>query len=330
MNRCARCVAYGAGLAMTVAAVGCSQAPAERTATAKSAIVGVEMELFAPTYYGNDGDDPAWWQSLMTNWPNWGTNSMIIVNESSGPGPALDSTLQANIANFESTFVQTPDGRYPAQPKVLGYVNAVHGRPTWQIDQDIDAWKNFYGSQLSGIFFDQVARTSSDADDLAQIEYVTNYAKADGFAVVAFNMAGVYAPTQTYFHCLMGLGGYTARFILFEDYESRLTSSDYTTAYAPNGMMSWVYNYDGRLFVGLVHDAAPDGSTVNADLTQLNNFHMANVFVTDQPETPNPWAPGPSPSVWNAEGNITGEGIEWGGDQGTSTDYTDNCPAPAP
>jgi hypothetical protein len=325
-----RWMARGTGLAIFVTTAACSQGTAEKTAETKSAIDSVEMDLFAPTYYGNAGNDAAWWQGLMSNWPNWGQNSMIVVNESSGPGPALDSTLQTNISNFESTFVRTPDGQYPAQPKVLGYVNAVHGRSTTAIDQDIDSWKAFYGSLVSGIFFDQVARTSSDADDLAQIEYVTNHAKADGYSIVAFNMAGVYAPTQTYFHCLMGLGGYTARFILFEDYESRVTSSDYTTAYASGGTMSWVYNYDGSLFVGLVHDAAPGGSTVNADLTQLNSYHFGNVFVTDQPETPNPWAPGPSAAVWNAEGEITGEGITWGGAQGTSTDYSDSCPTPAP
>jgi hypothetical protein len=281
-----------------------------------------EMDIIAPSYYGTAGAPESEWTDLESNWPNWGTTSMVIINEDSGPGPAKDDTLFNNA----TTFLADEDG----VPKILGYLNAGAPLDTAAMTTQIDHWISWYPS-LSGIFFDKAARgnvTGGQASDVAQMEYVVNYAISTyHFPYMVFNTAGDYNTTQYLFDCMHQLGGFNPIFVTVEDYESNLAS--HASDFAPGGNLNWVHNYQATGFAGLVHDAPADGSSVNSDLTAFASYAMAFVFVTDQKESINPWEPGPAADVWSAMGNITGQGIEWSFADGTSTNYTASCPMPA-
>ncbi len=303
-----------------------------------------EMDLIAPEYYGMSWSPQSEWQSLETDWPATGSNSMIIVNPDSGPGGGPDSGLYTNVSNLLSMNSRRP-------PKILGYVDmpatfdqcgfATMSRTTSQITADVDNWVSWYGPLLSGIFFDDVARDdpnngSTYSADISEIEYVLMYTLSTyHFPLVVLNAAGNYVTTERLFNCGINIAqsnGTQIVIVTMETYENLNTvpgaTSDINTHasdFGPGGALNWVHNYPASNFAGIVHNGT--AGSVLSDLQALASYNAGFSFVTDGAE-PMPWEPGPSDSIWTALSNNTGEGVSWSFADGTTGGYDGRCPPP--
>jgi hypothetical protein len=302
-----------------------------------------EMDLLAPSYYGNDGDPPDEWSALEQLYVNNGLHNMIILNEDNGPGTSYDETLAGNISDMQTNW-------FDNQVRYLGYVlmpanydannNASFGRTTADVLTDVNNWR-WYGpvNNMVGIFFDEVERLSPNSDpyawssaDLPQIEYVASQLVATTpFRTIVMNAAGAYTTTQGLFYCVNQiLAGTGAQFIVvtLETYESAAGDniSTHASDFDVGGALNWTHHYPATGFAGLVHDATAAG--VFNDLQAFANYNMAFGFVTDQTYYPNAWEPGPSPAVWNALGGNTGIDRSWtfAGDNSGGLNFT--CPTP--
>lgn len=323
--------------AMSLFATMCSAAGlASLPASARAA----EMNILAPSYYGNSGDDPAAWSNLQSYWPTNGSNGMIIVNPDNGVGTAVDNTLLNNIA-----ALKYGDNW---QPHFLAYVdlpeaydsnhNQIPGFDSSEKTKEIDNWVAWYGGLIDGFFFDDVAREGSGATsfDLSHIEYVVSYAIGQYKPpIVVMNAAGAYSTTAGLYYCVGNtVQSNHSQFIVVtvETYEDKARSgsqSDIHTHgadFAAGGPLHWVYGYPASTFGGLVHDGS--ASAVFSDLQILASYNIASTFVTDMPEVPNPWDPGPSHDVWTDLASDTGSATSWTFPGGTSGGLSVLCPPP--
>ncbi len=125
---------------------------------------GIAQQLAVPAYI-DPVAAPAAWSQLTTSRP--GSVGLVVANVDSGPGAAAEPAWASVIHQAHA-----------AGSKVLGYVDTGYlGAPTadqpgglltragqtglqaWlpQAEADINAWYQFYGSDIDGIFFDEGA-----------------------------------------------------------------------------------------------------------------------------------------------------------------------------
>ncbi len=122
------------------------------TAKATNTIKGADkvasttsMKIMVPAYFG---DNSTYWSTMTTQASSHPGMIYAIINVNSGPGTAEDNTLLSLITTFRN-----------AGGKILAYVNTWGSStilPESTIKPDIDKWYSWYGSQVDGVFFDQM------------------------------------------------------------------------------------------------------------------------------------------------------------------------------
>ena len=307
------------------------------TAVSKMSDAG-EFDYLVPAYYGETGESGPW-EDMQAFYPNNGVRSMIIVNPDNGPGTSRDNVLEGNMADMND--------EYDHQPKFIGYVdmpatydvngNAVMVRSTSDILTDVDNWFAFYNSEMNGagLFFDDVERQNPPSNlpqwssaDLPQIEYVvsTIFTKYQPKNIV-MNAAGAYSTTQGLFYCvgnIVSAAGSQLVVVTMETYEGDINT--HASDFALGGALHWVYNYPATYFAGLVHNGTVSGAPT--DIQTLVSYNMSLGFVTDQPQTPNPWDPGPTWPQWEAMEANMGNSVSYTFPGGTSGGLSFDCPPP--
>jgi hypothetical protein len=159
----------------------------------------IDQQLAVPAYI-DPAADPGAWTQLSGSQP--GTVGIVVANVDSGPDsqavPAWASAIQqAHAAG--STVLGYVDSGYLGSP-IAGYPNGLPtrsgltGLQAWlpQAEADVNAWYQFYGSSLGGIFFDegtnQCGPTASSDLYAAEYQALSAYVKqAHPGALTALN-----------------------------------------------------------------------------------------------------------------------------------------------
>ena len=182
-----------------------------------------------------------------------------------GPGPTQDPNV-VNRVNQLNASVHS----------LYGYVANEYGRYYYDITADIDHWRTWYG--ITNIFFDVSARLPFNTD-LSKMEALVAYVTQFG-GQAEFNWGAV--PTEAFANCL-GDQAYTSsgtpaiHFVTQETFEDvYLNDANWPT---------WINSYRADHFTQIIHDATPDGSTVDtppnsiADKSAARN--ASSIFITD-------------------------------------------------
>ena len=135
--------------------------------TAASLDTSITQKIAVPSYI-NPLADPDAWARLATSSP--GTVGFAVANVINGPdyfpldewseGDPEPSARAASASSATSTpdISARPDSaRASARPIAIDWMS--------QIQHDIDTWYKFYGSSLSGIFFDQMQNACGPTPD---------------------------------------------------------------------------------------------------------------------------------------------------------------------
>jgi len=250
--------------------------------------------------------DPAYfvpgplWTQLQQSTPYVGIAVANVVNGPDYlPDPNYASTIQATTTTASGI-------------KVLGYVRTGYFGSTglttrlgqtdttsWlaQIEQDVDAWYNFYGSAgLAGIFFDEAQNTCNDAN---MYSYITAYVKQNHTGALVAENPGTAVPS-----CFQG----TADILLtFEGtYLCYIQDSTCPTA---QQYIDLAWNpVDPQAIWHLVYDASSAQIPNAAALTKARG---AGWFYITSDTLPNPWDSLPTGTDWSGELAATAPG---GGD----------------
>ena len=178
-----------------------------------------------------------------------------------------------------------PDPNYVAAVKqaqakgidVIGYVDTAYGtRSISAVETEVNNYRAWYN--VTDIFFDEAASSSSY---LSYYQTISNYVRATTAGSTVILNPGVY-PDQSY----MDLGDIV---LAFEG-----TYAEYLTASVP----SWVSNYPASDFAAVVFAASGTSSLTQA-LSLASERNTANVYVTDNSSSTNPYSD--LPSYWTSE-----------------------------
>ena len=147
---------------------------------------------------------PNWWIGPTYNWTplitaitnNPTVKFVVAININSGPDTAVNTDYSAH-GLVDLRNAATASG---ADLKIIGYNSTLYNngtRSAAQIDLDTDRWFSFYGTQIDGIFFDEMKNTTgSEAFYLAR----SNYAKSKNWVGITWGNPGTstiagYVPT---------------------------------------------------------------------------------------------------------------------------------------
>jgi Spherulation-specific family 4 len=98
---------------------------------------------------------------------------VAVVNPSSGPGGAVDSTYTTGINNLRAANVI-----------VVGYVYTNYaGRAAATVQSEVDKWRSFYPA-VNGIFFDEMSNTPGNEGYYSALDM---YARGRGFSYTVGN-----------------------------------------------------------------------------------------------------------------------------------------------
>jgi Spherulation-specific family 4/Bacterial Ig domain len=160
---------------------------------------------------------------------------------------------------------------------VIGYVDTAYGtRSISAVETEVNNYKAWYN--VTDIFFDQAASSSSY---LSYYQTISDYVRTRTAGATVILNPGVY-PDQSY----MGLGDIV---LAFEG-----TYAEYLAASVP----SWVTNYPASDFAAVVFAASGTSSMTQA-LALASERNTANVYVTDNSSSTNPY--NDLPSYWTSE-----------------------------
>lgn len=252
---------------------------------AVAATAGVGQHIAVPAYIYPTGTGATQWGQIASGAP---TAGIAVANVYNGPSNQFD-------ANWKTVI----DKAHNAGVKVLGYVDTGYFGTTgqltrlrdnsvsaWlaQIETDVNAWYQFYGASIDGIFFDQATRdcgpTTGSTTYSDQYQFVSDYAKRYHTGALTVLNPGIDVP-QCYENSADIL-------VTFE--------SDYN-AYMAFKPMAWESSYDPNKFWHLVY-SVPDQTSMTAAMNQSKNNGAGYVYITDA-AMPNPW--NTLPAYWNAE-----------------------------
>ncbi len=162
-----RAAVYGAGIVavVIVCLVVLVLLPSDRGSAPNPGQSGnsdLDQQLAVPAYV-DPITDPGTWTELTG--AKAGTVGIIVANVDNGPGPqpvpAWASAIQQAHANgskvlgyVDTGYLGSATGSHPGGLSTRSGSGGLH---QWlsQIESDIDAWYQFYGSDLGGIFMDQ-------------------------------------------------------------------------------------------------------------------------------------------------------------------------------
>ena len=142
----------------------------------------LDQQLAVPAYIDPTSDPTAWTDLTQTETDTLG---IVVANVDSGPDsqavPAWASAIDATHAAGAKVLGYVDTG-YLGSP-ITGFSNGLYTRSSltgfqaWlpQIEADINAWYQFYGNDLDGIFFDEATNTCgpTPTSDLYAQEYQT-------------------------------------------------------------------------------------------------------------------------------------------------------------
>jgi len=147
---------------------------------------------------------PNWWIGSPYNWTplitaitnNPTVKFVVAININSGPDTAVNTDYSLHgLVDLRNAAIASG-----ADLKIIGYNSTLYNngtRSAAQIDLDTDRWFSFYGTQIDGIFFDEMDNiTGSEAFYLAR----SNYAKSKNWAGITWGNPGTstiagYVPT---------------------------------------------------------------------------------------------------------------------------------------
>ncbi len=255
--------------------------------------VDIAQQLAVPAYI-NPLTDPAAWSRLDSSAP--GSLGFAVVNVINGPDYAPSDEWTNALAAAAASGV-----------KLVGYVDTGYlgttGQRTrlgstdpidWmsQIQHDINAWYQFYGSDLSGIFFDQgqnACGPTPDSNDWADL-YRTLSA---GVQRLHPGATTVLNPGTNVPQCYENAADVI---VTFEgSYDSYVGDAAATTPYTP---LSWT-PVDPRKIWHIVY-GAPDVSAMSQVLDLSKTRSAGYVYVTDD-VLANPYDTVPATDYWTSE-----------------------------
>jgi len=273
-----RALALAAALTGTLLGAPLAAAPAH------AATLATGQQLAVPAYIYPSGTGATQWAQVASAGSKVG---MAIANVYNGPSNGVDSNWATAIHNAHAAGV-----------KVYGYVDTGYfgttGRltrlrdtsvPAWlaQVETDVNAWYQFYGTDIDGIFFDDATNvcgpTSTSTTYSSLYKQISDYVKQRHSGALTVDNPGVDVPQcyETSADVLLTFEGSYASY----------------TSYAPS---SWEAGYDPHKFMNLIYAT---GSTQMADaITRSKNNGVGYVYVTDGVLS-NPW--NALPSYWSSE-----------------------------
>ncbi len=255
--------------------------------------VSIAQQLAVPAYI-NPLADPAAWLRLASSAP--GSLGFAVVNVINGPDYVPKDEWTSAIKNASASGV-----------KLVGYVDTGYlgttGQRTrlgstdpvdWmsQIQHDINAWYQFYGSDLTGIFFDQTQNAcgpTGDSNDWAAL-YRT---LSDGVERLHPGAITVLNPGTNVPQCYENAADVI---VTFEgSYESYVGDPAAANPYTP---LSWT-PVDPKKIWHIVY-GAPDVAKMS-EVVDLSKTRSAGyVYVTDD-VLANPYDTVPAADYWSAE-----------------------------
>ena len=258
----------------------------------------IAQQLAVPAYV-NPLADPAAWTRLASAAP--GSLGFAVVNVINGPDYVAQDAWTDAIKTASANGV-----------KLVGYVDTGYlgttGQRTrlgstdpvdWmsQIQHDINAWYQFYGSDLSGIFFDQVQNAcgpTSDSNDWADL-YRT---LSEGVERLHPGATTVLNPGTNVPQCYEDAGDVI---VTFEgSYASYVGDPAAANPYTP---LSWT-PVDPKKIWHIVY-GAPDVVAMSQVVDLSKTRSAGYVYVTDD-VLANPYDTVPADAYWSAEqGSVT-------------------------
>ena len=277
---------------ITSALVVGSGMPAAHAAAAPPA-PDIAQKVAVPAYI-NPLLDPAAWAQLATSSP--GAMGFAVANVINGPDYTPFSEWSQVIQSVSASGV-----------KVVGYVDTGYlgttGQRTrlgstdpvdWmsQIQHDVDTWYRFYGSSLSGIFFDQTQNACGPDQG--------SNAWADLYKRLSDNVERLYPGSVTVLNpgiavpqCYESAGDVL---VTFEgSYASYVGDPSATNRYTP---LSWT-PVDPMKIWHIVYDA-PDATTMRNTIALSKSRGAGYIYVTDD-GLANPYDTLPPVDYWAAE-----------------------------
>ncbi|MGC0420166.1 spherulation-specific family 4 protein [Embleya sp. AB8] len=283
------------GLAAAGALIGASLTVGASSATAVPG-PGIGQKIAVPAYI-HPGVHPEDWTTL----GNAATKAdVVIANVYNGPTEDRVDTFAARFA-----------AAHAAGSKVIGYVDTGYlgtssehlaartgdsGIAAWraQIERDIDTWYRLYGSDIGGIFFDQVQNVCGTAGDPEA--YVSVYRELNEYAKKyhpgAYTIDNPGAPTD---QCYVTAADTLATFEGTRNTYLGLDTTDEAKKYHP---APWEATVDPEKIYHLVYATAEN--QVPEVLAKSKERNAGYVYVTDD-VMPNPWDTLPHGTYWTTE-----------------------------
>lgn len=216
------------------------------------------------------------WQA-MTRAGRAGVPTVAIVNANDGPGSSADARYSIGI-----------DSLIGAGVRAIGYVSTGYAtRSEAAVQADIDAWHRFYGSRITGIFFDEVA---SSAADVAYYNGLCAYAQQKGLAFSVVNPGTIPAD---------GWSTTCSVVVTFENPYSGIPGSP-GTSWAEHSLPERLRSLGASRLGAIVHTAP--ASALEGIVAKAAEQGYGYLYVTDDAEAgfpPNPY--NYQPSYWPQE-----------------------------
>lgn len=274
-----------------VGRVGCSIGIAGGLLALPMSQPALAQQIADPAYM-NPTTDPSDWTELIDSTP--GAVQFAVANVSDGPGSAADPAWASVIQRASTAGI-----------KVLGYVDTGYfgtstppystksgatSESAWlsQIEQQVDSWYSYYGSDIAGIFFDNES-TKCNYESLYQT--VDTYVKDDHPGAVVVENPGTAVP-----QCYEPAADVTVTFEgTFQDYTS--SPSTDPNAYEP---LDWTSVSPGQEW-HVIYDTSQADLGVAVSIAASRG--AGYVYVTNL-TAPNPYTALPPSSYWTQEQSL--------------------------
>ncbi len=260
----------------------------------------LEQRMAVPAYI-DPTSDPAAWAQLTGSKP--GVVGIVVANVDNGPGaqpvPAWSAAIRQSheagstvLGYVDTGYLGRPNG---TRPEGLATRSGSTGSAAWlkQIEGDIEAWYQYYGSDIGGIFMDEspsecgpTAYSTLYADEYRVLsEFVRRQQPG---AVTALN------PGTAVGQCFQDSADVL---VTFEGSYQAYTGGggSPTEAYRPLG---WASADPGKIW-HIIYGASSEGQLRHA-LALSRSRNAGYVYVTDA-VPPDPFDRLPSASYWSVE-----------------------------
>ncbi|MBO0731977.1 MAG: fibronectin type III domain-containing protein, partial [Acidimicrobiaceae bacterium] len=220
---------------------------------------------------------------------------IVVVNVYNGPGNAPDRSWKATIAAAHAHgekvlgYVDTGYLGQTTPPRLTGLGDTDETSWTVQAEQDVDRWYAFYGSDIDGIFFDDVLNTcgpTSNSDAYAnQYESLSDFVHATHPGALTVSNPGIAVPS-CYANTADVIGTFEG------------DAATYLNPPADQKPKTWQLKDDPDKFWNIVYNVS--SAQLPAVIAQSKADNAGYIYAT--PDTlPNPYDTAPDPTYWSAE-----------------------------